>query len=620
MKTHRLPPRLRTDLDAMRALLERDAAGDAPPSPLELGTALRRDGWRGPALHRACATVHRAAQATLGLAPFDTQWLAALAMLDGQLAEMATGEGKTLALALAACVAALAGRQVHVITANDYLVQRDAQALRPLFARFGLGVGSVVGASGAGARRLAYRNHVVYLTARELVFDSLRDAQAAGPHAAPLRRHADALAGAGDTAPLVAALDMALIDEADSILLDEAQMPLILSRPQREPREADALADALALARQLRPGIDFAPGASPLRLHLTPEGQGRIERLAEGARSPWFNRAHRGELVERALAALHGLQRDRDYLVRDAEVVLIDAVTGRAAPGRMWTQGLHELVALKEGCPLPVRAEPVSQLTYPRFFPRYRHLAGMSGTLADDARELKRLYGLGVVVVPLRQPSRRRQWPSRVFESAAARWQAVAQRAAQLSAAGRPVLIGTDSVADSQALATQLQREGRAYALLNAAQDAQEARIVAEAGGAGRITVATNMAGRGTDIALAPGVREAGGLHVLSCQDNRTRRLDRQLAGRCARQGDPGSVEHWRVWSEGGTSPWLRALCTVLGPRDAKQYRSVPPWLADAVFRLRQAATERRAARDRRRLIELDRIDQDRLRFALPAE
>ena len=609
----------RADMAAIQAML-----GNEPAPVAVLRADLQRDGWRGRALHRACAAVDRAARDTLGLEPFGTQWFAALVLLDGRLAEMATGEGKTLAMALAASVAALAGRQVHVITANDYLVERDAQALRPLYTRLGLEVGQVVGASDASARQAAYRCNVVYVTARELVFDSLRDAQAAGSDTLSLQRHADALAGEPAPRRLLSALDVALIDEADSILLDEAQMPLILSRPVRDPREAAALADALALARRLQAGRHFSSfdsGAAGNRLLLTPDGERELERRARGM-SHWLHPDQRRESVERALFALHSLQRDRDYLVRDAEVVLIDAVTGRAAPGRVWSQGLHELVALKEGAGAPPRAEPVSRLTYPRFFPRYRHLGGMSGTLADDSRELQRLYGLKVVAVPLRRPSRRRVLPGRSFGTAAARWHAVARRAVKLAAAGRPVLIGTDSVADSQALARVLRGAGADVAVLNAAQDAQEAQVVADAGRAGRITVATNMAGRGTDIALAPGVREAGGLHVLSCQSNPSRRLDRQLAGRCARQGDPGSVEHWRLWPDTGREmgPLFRLLSTVIRRRAAENHGRALRWLAGFAFRWQQAAAETLAAHERRRLIELDRIDQDRLQFALPAE
>jgi preprotein translocase subunit SecA len=594
----------------------RSALGQAAPDVAVLRAELRRDGWRGAALHRACGTVHRAAVATLGHEPFDTQWLAALALLDGRLAEMATGEGKTLALALAACVTALAGRRVHVITANDYLVERDADVLRPLFAHCGIEVGSVVGASDARAREAAYRRQVVYVTARELVFDSLRDAQAVGG-TLPLQRQARALAGVPPVRRMLPVLDVAFIDEADSILLDEAQMPLILSRPAHDMREATALADALGFARGLQADLHFEPGIGPCRRRLTAAGEHRLQRWAGENRSVWLHPDERTEFVERALTALHGLQRDRDYLVRDEQVVLIDAVTGRTAPGRVWGQGLHELVALKEGCAVPTRAEPVAKTTYPRFFLRYRHLAGTSGTLVDAARELKRLYGLKVLTVPLRCPSRRRVLPGRSFDCPAVLWHAAALRALELAAQGRAVLIGTDSVADACEVARHLRDAGADLALLNAAQDAQEARVVAEAGRAGRITVATNMAGRGTDIVLADSVRQAGGLHVLSCQRNPSRRHDLQLAGRCARQGDPGSVEQWTSWP---AAPRVWFLCAVFRRRAADNSIGVWSWVAALAARWRQSAAESLAARERRRLIEIDRLDQERLHFALPAE
>jgi preprotein translocase subunit SecA len=577
-----------------------------------LRRSLRHGTLAGPALHAACAAVDRAARHCLGREPYPTQWHAALALLGGRLAEMATGEGKTLAMGLAATVAALAGRQVHLITGNDYLVGRDAGQLQPLYAHFGLTAAAVLARSSPRARGVAYGQDVVYLTGRELMFDALRDRQAAGA-ADPLARSASALGGAAAPEALVRRFDMALIDEADSVLLDEAEVPFVLSRPAA-PRWPQGLEPALHVARGLRPGVDFRLDADALNVRLTDEGRRRIE--AGAPAGAWINALHRDETVVRALVALHALQPGRDYLVQEGAVTLVDGVTGRLAHGRQWSHGLHALVAMKEGCAPPPDTETVARSLYPLFLQRYRHVAGISGTLCDARGELRRLYGLRVVRVPRLHPCRRRMLAPRVFFSAAARWAAVVQRVCTLADQGRPVLIGTDSVADSQALAQCFQAAGRAVVVLNAAQDAREAEIVAQAGQPGRITVATNMAGRGTDIELSREALEAGGLHVLSCQANPSRRLDLQLAGRCARRGEPGSAETWLLWPvEREQAHGVRARAAQVAVAMAEYWR-IPLWGVMWRARRRQRDAEIEAAQQRWRLVELHRVMDLRLGLA----
>jgi preprotein translocase subunit SecA len=587
------------------------ARGGAPVPDLAalrgglLHRLLRHGTLAGPELHLACAAVDRAAQQCLGRAPYPTQWHAAIALLRGCLAEMATGEGKTLAVGLAATVAALAGRQVHVITGNDYLVGRDVRSLQPLYAHFGLTAAAVLSHSSPRARGVAYAQDVVHLTGRELMFDALRDAQAGGAQP-PLQRSTAAIAWGEPTPALVRRFDMLLIDEADSVLLDEAVTPFVLSRPAASHRPHE-LERALSIARRLQSGVDFRLDARGAGARLSEAGRQRVETLA--ASGAWINVLHREETVERALYALHGLQRDQDYLVRDGGVTLVDGVTGRLAHGRLWSHGLHALVALKEGCTPPPDTETVARSLYPLFLRRYRHVGGISGTLWGARRELRRLYGLQVARVPRLKPCRRAMLRPRVFFDADARWSAVVERASALADQGRPVLIGTDSVADSQALARRFQAASREVVLLNAAQDAREAEIVADAGRPGRITVATNMAGRGTDIELTPQALQAGGLHVLSCQVNPSRRLDLQLAGRCARRGEPGSAEVWLLWpagrdqTHGGHSLAAQVAAWVT------ENLCMPTWGAAWCARLRQLNAEAEAAQQRQTLLHQQRAD-----------
>ena len=512
---------------------------------LALQAELSLHGLSEPLQVRAFALIRAVAVRELGVRPFDTQLVAARIMLDNRLAEMATGEGKTLAAAVCAAAAALAGIPVHVVTVNDYLVARDAQALEPLYAALGLRVGYVTAAHAAPARRAAYGCEITYCTAKELVFDYLRDRSASGPRLSGVQDHAARLdpGARGRPATLLRGLCMAVIDEADSVLIDEARVPLILSRSVANAGERDYHARALELARLLQPGLDCVLDLPPRSARLLAGGIQRLEALCADLPSIWHNRLHREETVCTALAALHLYRRDRDYLVHDGRVVIVDETTGRLAPGRVWSRGLHQLIELKEACQPSSEQVTAAQITYQRFFARYLRLGGMSGTLREARAELASVYGLDVVQVALQRPSRRAVWPTALVADRAAQWRAVTAQVLELRRAGRPVLIGTDSVADSERLSQALHQAGVEHQVLNARHDLLEASIVAGAGAAGCVTVATNMAGRGTDIALGPGVAERGGLHVICCQHNSARRIDRQLIGRCARQGDPGSAQ-----------------------------------------------------------------------------
>jgi preprotein translocase subunit SecA len=500
---------------------------------------------REGSLSEALALASIECELRLGLRPYRAQIIAARVMLDGRLAEMATGEGKTVAIALAAAAAALGGAPVHVVTANDYLAGRDAAYLAPLFAALGLRVAAVTQEMKRDARRAAYAADVAYCTAKELAFDYLRDGLARSPQSGNLVQRARRLARADDSSaqPVLRGLCVAIVDEADTVLIDEARVPLVISRRRERGDSSGFLADMLLFASSLRESVEFQLQQERQAAVLTAAGLERLDAWPRlpGAQAEAGNQRHRIDCACLAVAALHVFRRDRDYVLGADGVTIVDETTGRVAAGRSWSRGLHQLIELKEGIAPSERNETIAQITFQRFFRRYLHLAGMSGTLRECAAELRRTYGTPVVGIPSRARSRRLRWPSRLFRTNDELFEAVVASAAQVARSGRPVLIGMSSVTESEQLSSSLTALGLPHALLNARQDREEAAIVARAGERARITVATSMAGRGTDIALAPGVAELGGLHVILCQHNPSRRIDRQFVGRAARRGEPGS-------------------------------------------------------------------------------
>ncbi len=588
------------------------APGRAPYPSTDLASIrgrLRKEGLAEGALDEALRHVGDVAGRTLGQTPYPVQLQAARLVIAGHLAEMATGEGKSLTVALAAACCALAGMPVHVMTANDYLVARDARTFAPLYAQLGLRVGFVTAASSPDERRTAYACDITYCTAKEVVFDYLRDELVRAP--STLHWHAGKVF---DQTPATSlrGLCMAIVDEADSILIDEAKVPLILSQSLDRADEAASLRQALALARGLQISADFRVDRQHRFAALTEAGEARIERLAGRLSNTWRNRTHRNGHVTQALVALHALQRDQDYLVAADGIQIIDPTTGRIAVGRQWSLGLHQLVEMKEGLTPSAANTTVAALTYQHFFPRYCHLGGLSGTLTEAASELHTTYGLTTRRVPLRRPSRRNLLPTRLFPDQHRLWQAIAARARALQTAGRPVLVGTGSIEDSEALSAVMTEAGLRHVVLNARHDAQEASIVEQAGLPGQITIATNMAGRGTDIHLGPGVAEAGGLHVINSQVNRARRIDRQLIGRCARQGDPGSAETWLALDD----PLIRAHCPpLLRPWLARAHTGTASPIVALLLRLIQIRCEREDYRQRKRLAEQDRHLDRKLAF-----
>ncbi|ESQ11150.1 MAG: preprotein translocase subunit SecA [Thiohalocapsa sp. PB-PSB1] len=565
---------------------------------LALRQRLRHAGLaKVPCLY-AFALIREQSRRTLGLEPYTEQLLGGWAMLQGLLVEMQTGEGKTLAATLPAATAAMAGIPVQVVTVNDYLVQRDAAQMGPLYRSLGLSVGAVVEGMDHASRQAAYHCDICYCTNKQLVFDYLRDRMVRGGTGA-LRMRLDGLFGkrAIGRQLLLPGLCFAIVDEADSVLIDEARTPLIISGQGEDEPDPAIYRQALDIAAELQVASDFHIRPSERLIELTDAGCTAIATLANELPGVWASTRQREELVRQALFATHLLMRDRDYLVLDGKVQIIDAYTGRLMPDRNWERGLHQLVETKEGCDPTPRNETLARISYQRFFRRYLRLAGMSGTAREVAAELWTVYHLGLARVPTHRRLRRRIMPARVLANAEAKWTTIATEIGRLHQSGRPVLVGTVSVAASDLLSSRLQQANLPHRVLNARQDQDEAQIIAQAGQPGQITVATNMAGRGTDIQLGEGVAAQGGLHVIASERHDARRIDRQLFGRCARQGDPGSAQAILALDDNliANASW-RVLARIFTAGPA----------ARLLLRLAQIGTERRHAKMRRQLLRLD--------------
>ncbi len=493
---------------------------------------------------RGVALLREIARRRLGLRHHDVQLLGALAILDGRVAEMDTGEGKTITAALAAALAALGGTPVHVITVNDYLAERDAEELSPFYRALGLTVGVVKHGITPQDRRAAYACDIVHGANKEIAFDYLRDRIALGRRG-PARAKLAGLFGAeAARGPVVMrGLPFAIVDEADSVLVDEARTPLIISQETDATAERRWAEQALSLADQLAEGRDFRVIRDERRIRLTEPGRARLADLGAALGGAWEGRVRREEAARQALSARHLFRRGDHYVVREGKVEIVDENTGRIMADRSWSDGLHQIVEAKEGVEVTPRKLAIARLTYQRLFRRYERLAGMTGTAKEARAELWSVYRLRIARIPPNLPSRLDRGRVTILPDVAAKWQAVAARAAALSAEGRPVLIGTRSIAASQEASAALAAAALDHAVLNAENDREEAGIIAEAGAAGRTTVATNMAGRGVDIRLAPEVAAAGGLHVILTERHDAGRVDRQLEGRAGRRGELGSAE-----------------------------------------------------------------------------
>lgn len=497
------------------------------------------------------AIAREAAERSTGLRPFDVQLLGALRMMAGDVIEMATGEGKTLSGAIAAAGYALAGRNVHVVTINDYLARRDAEWMSPLIEAMGLTVGWITAESTREERKAAYQCSVTYASVNEIGFDVLRDQLVT------------------DDADLVSPNpDVALIDEADSVLVDEALVPLVLAGTTH--RETPKL-EIVRLVGELNPGEDFATDADNRNVHLTEAGAQKLERALGGI--DLYSEDHVGTTLTEVNVALHAhvlLQRDVHYIVRDGAVQLINASRGRIASLQRWPDGLQAAVEVKEGIETTETGEVLDTITVQALINRYPTVCGMTGTALAAGEQLRQFYSLGVSPIPPNTPNVRADEPDRVYITAGAKNDGIVDHITEVHATGQPILVGTQDVAESEDLHARLLRRGVPAVVLNAKNDEEEARVIAEAGKLGAVTVSTQMAGRGTDIRLGgseaaddsaekQAVADLGGLHVIGTGRHRTERLDNQLRGRTGRQGDPGSSVFFSSWEDDVVAAHLEA-------------------------------------------------------------
>ncbi len=499
-------------------------------------------------LPMAYALVRESARRVLGQSHYEVQILGGIGLFEGGLAEMQTGEGKTLTATLPAYLHALPGRGCHVVTVNDYLAERDCELMGPVYQRLGLTVGCVLASSEPESRRRAYRQDITYATSREVGFDFLRDRLKVGftSDSAP-RRPVFADESKVKDGPVQRGHYFALVDEADSVLIDDAGTPLIIGLN----REGTAATAALLhwsrdLARSLQAGADFQFDPARRNAELTNAGTKRVILAWKPPLLGSFDIEKIYVHVEQALRAAFAFQRGRDYVVTpEKEIAIVDEGTGRTLEGRKWQAGLHQAVEAKEDVPITDETGEAARITVQTFFRRYEHLAGMTGTAMSTAREFRQTYSLGVTAIPTNRRCIRQAFRTRLFVTQEAKRMAMIPEIERLHRAGRAILIGTPSVAASESLGRQLNERGLSCQILNALFHEQEAEIVAQSGQPGRITIATNMAGRGTDIHLHHEVRARAGLHVIATELHTNRRIDRQLIGRAARQGDPGSFQFW---------------------------------------------------------------------------
>ena len=568
-------------------------------------------------LERAFALIREVALRQIGERPFAVQVAGAFALEAGCVAEMATGEGKTLTATMPATVAGWRGRGCHIITVNDYLAKRDAEWMGRIYHFCGLKVAAIEQGMLDVDRRAAYAADITYCTNKEVTADFLRDrlilGRCGGLAAALLDRMAGTQRPALDRL-VQRGLPYAIVDEADSILIDEAVTPLIISGPGPNPEQTLAFRQAADLAAQLQVQSDYRIDPRYQEIELTEAGGKRLAQLAAGFGALWRGVRRSRELVIKALTAKELYRRDHQYVVEGGKVVIVDEFTGRLMPDRQWRDGLHQAVEAKEQIEVTPPKETYARISFQRFFRMYGRLAGMTGTAREATAEFWQIYHLPVVVIPTNRPCVRQYLPDLVFAEEAAKWQRIVAEIRRVHETGRPILVGTRSVRASESLSGLLTGLGLEHQVLNAVHHREEAQIVAQAGQRERITVATNMAGRGTDIKLGPGIADLGGLHVIATERNESGRIDRQLFGRCARQGDPGSAQAIVCLEDEFVSRYAGRATRSLKKRHAGD-QEIPGRLTRAVFDYVQWRADRLALRRRQAVIKTDHWLDDHLSF-----
>ena len=547
-------------------------------------------------LPEAFASIREAGKRTIGQRHFDVQILGGIVLHQGKIAEMITGEGKTLVASLPVYLNALEGRGVHVVTVNDYLAERDSfgrgnfKGMGNIYQFLGLTVGCIKHGIDNEARRAAYNCDITYGTNNEFGFDYLRDNMVVSAEDMVQREH-----------------NYAIVDEVDSILIDESRTPLIISGPAEESTEKYYQIDRII--PQLKAGDDYQVEEKTRTVALTEEGVAKAEKLLKvpNLYDPvYMEIVHH---INQGLKAHTLFKKDVDYIIKDGEVVIVDEFTGRLMPGRRWSDGLHQAVEAKENVEIARENQTLATITLQNYFRMYRKLAGMTGTAATEAGEFMEIYKLDVIQVPPNKPLIRMDCADVIYKTRREKVRAFVDEIAKLNTEGRPVLVGTISIEKNEEVSAMLKRRGVKHEVLNAKYHEREAEIIAMAGQPGAVTVATNMAGRGTDIVLGPGVAAKGGLHVLGTERHEARRIDNQLRGRCGRQGDPGSSRFYlsleddlmRIFG----SDRVKGLMERMGMEEGQEITH--PWVTKAIERS-QKTVEGHNFDIRKHLLEYDDV------------
>lgn len=610
--------------ESLQAATDRELCNRATDVRFEIATGERPR----RAVTKLFPLIVEAARRHLGMRHYQVQVAAGFVLCRGAVAEMQTGEGKTLAATLPLTFHAMTGKATHLATANDYLAQRDAEWMRPVYEAVGLSVGSISAQSSFDERRAAYACDITYSTAREFGFDFLRDRiNAANETTQQSVFHQtvnELIAYSGrssqtavESPPTQQArlkskvvqrqpFGFVLVDEADSLLIDEARTPLIISSEIADQATHEVAINWCSTnARQFVPVEHFARDPKAERFEFTRGGYRLLRSIAKPTPLNSVSLSEIADAMLRAIYVEQSLRRDEHYVVVDDEIKIVDEYTGRIADGRKWRNGIHQAVEIREQVPMTPLTIHAAKITLPEYLGYYENMSGMTGTAVSAAAEFRSVYHLPVVKIPTNKKSRRATWPARVFRTSDERWHAVAAEVAEQHAKHRPVLIGTRTVEQSERVSKILREQNLPHEILNALNHATEAEIVSRAGHADRTTVATNMAGRGTDIKLAIDVERIGGLHVICSEPHSSARIDRQLAGRCARQGDLGSVRQFMSLED----EVLREAC---GPDEiAEQVRRLssasPNHQMRAIVKA-QAKVERRHAQERRLLLHYSQM------------
>jgi len=550
-------------------------------------------------LPEAFAVVRESARRNVNMRHFDVQIMGGIVLHEGRIAEMRTGEGKTLVATLAAYLNALEGKGVHVVTVNDYLAKRDAAWMGPVYQALGLEVGFIQHFMEAPERRKMYTCDITYVTNNEVGFDYLRDNMAMSLEECVLRD-----------------LHYAIVDEVDSILIDEARTPLIISGMAEESTEQ--YVRFAQVAKKLTKDVDYTVDEKAHAVPLTEEGIAKAEKLL-GIKN-LFGDEHIEILhhLNAALKAKELFKRDVDYIVKDGEIIIVDEFTGRLMYGRRYSDGLHQAIEAKEGVKVRQEDQTLATITFQNFFRLYKKLAGMTGTAATEELEFQKIYNLDVVVIPTNRPMIRKDYPDVIYKTEKAKFDAIVKEIEDLYKQERPVLVGTRSIEKSEMLSQMLKKRGIPHQVLNAKYHEKEAEIIAQAGRSGMVTIATNMAGRGVDIILGGNppdpydqdkVKKLGGLHILGTERHESRRIDNQLRGRSGRQGDPGSSRFYVSLEDelmrlfGGDR--LANIMNRIGVEDDMPIEH--KWISKAIERA-QARVESHHFEMRRQVLEYDDV------------